>query len=100
MDFNSLFRKAVESGASDIHLQGGRRPIVRLHGALVRSEGAAVADEELRAQISRMLPEHLRGNVREELARGLDFSYADSEAGRFRCSAYCTLGQIGMTMRS
>jgi twitching motility protein PilT len=100
MDFNSLFRQAVESGASDVHLQAGRSPVVRRHGELVRIEGEPVAPAELHAQINRMLPRRPSGELSDEAAKGLDFSYTDSAAGRFRCSAYCTLGQLGMTMRS
>ena len=43
---------------------------------------------------------HLRGDVVAEAARGLDFSYTDPSAGRFRCSAYNTTGQPGVTMRA
>ncbi len=39
----------------------------------------------------------------EDLGRGaragLDFSYVLPAVARFRCSAYCTLGQLGVTMR-
>ena len=100
MDFNSLFKQAVESGASDIHLQAGRRPIVRRHGELVRTEEEPVAPTELHAQISRMLSGRVNGELTAEAAKGLDFSDTDPAAGRFRCSAYCALGELGMTMRS
>ena len=42
MDFRALFKKAVEAGASDIHLHGGRKPVLRVHGALVRIGTAPV----------------------------------------------------------
>jgi twitching motility protein PilT len=100
MDFRALFRQAVEDGASDIHLQGGRKPTVRLHGSLVRVDGNPLAAEDLHAQITEMLPHHLKGTVFAEAAKGLDFSFTDPTAGRFRCSAYYAVGQPGMTMRS
>jgi twitching motility protein PilT len=100
MDFEALFKKAAESGASDVHLQGGRKAILRLHGSLVRINAPPVTPEELIAQIDRMLPPHLKGNVLAEAAKGLDFSYTDPAANRFRCSAFCTLGRPGMTMRT
>src|SRR5262249_12778482 len=100
-DFHTLFRKAVAAGASDIHLQGNRRPIVRVHGNLIRFEPSAITSADLTAQIRRMLPEHLRNDpATADAARGIDFSYTDPEAGRFRCSAYNAAGQPGMTMRS
>ncbi len=100
MDYSALFKKAVESGASDVHLQGGRSPIVRLHGALVRIDTPPITSEDLKAQITRMLPGHLKEQMATEATRGLDFSYTDPAAGRFRCSAFYAVGQPGMTMRA
>ena len=37
IDFKALFRQAIEAKASDIHLQGGHAPILRVHGSLVRA---------------------------------------------------------------
>jgi twitching motility protein PilT len=99
-DFRALFKHAVEAGASDIHLHAGRRPVVRLHGGLVRVGDGPLASGELHAQITQMLPNHLKGQLSIEGARGLDFSYTDSALGRFRCSAYYAVGQPGVTMRA
>ena len=100
MDFPALFKKAVDSGASDIHLRAGRSAALRIHGSLVAQDGSPVTSEDLLSQLPRMLPEHLRGEVNGNLTGGLDFSYTDPAAGRFRCSAFKTLGRIGMTMRT
>jgi twitching motility protein PilT len=100
MDFKALFKKALEVGASDIHLQGGRKAIFRLNGGLVRVGAAPVTSEELNSQIVQMLPEHLKATALAEAAKGIDFSYTDPIAGRFRCSAYHAIGQPGMTMRA
>ena len=97
-----LFKKAIEAGASDIHLQGGRKVVFRVHGSFVRVGEGAITSEQLQAQIREMLPKHLKSAELEEVeaAKGLDFSFTDPEAGRFRCSAFMALGQPGMTMRS
>jgi len=100
MDFAALFKKAFEVGASDIHIRAGRNPALRLHGELVPVAGGAISAEELLAQVGRMVPEHLRSDVFAEAAKGLDFSYTDPAAGRFRCSAFKTLGRLGVTMRT
>src|SRR3954453_12652636 len=100
IDFKSLFKNAVERGASDIRLHGGRTPVLRLNGSLVRVGDGPVMPGELHAQITQMLPDHLKGQLSAEGAKGLDFSYTDSVAGRFRCSAYYAIGQPGVTMRS
>jgi twitching motility protein PilT len=100
MDFSGLFKKAFTSGASDIHLRSGRSPILRVHGSLLAAGDATITEEMLHSQIQRMVPQHLRGDVGAEAAKGLDFSYTEPGAGRFRCSAFKTLGRLGMTMRT
>jgi twitching motility protein PilT len=100
VDFKALFQKAVEAGASDVHLHGGRRAVLRVHGKLVRVGNDPITSGELHAQITQMLPDHLKGQLPVEAARGLDFSYTDPACGRFRCSAFYAVGQPGMTMRS
>ena len=100
MDFAALFRKAFEVGASDIHIRAGRNAALRLHGELVPVGGGAITPEELLAQIERMAPAHLRSGILDEAAKGLDFAYTDPAAGRFRCSAFKTLGRLGVTMRT
>jgi twitching motility protein PilT len=99
-DFKALFKKAVDSGASDIHLHAGRKPILRVHGSLTRVGDVPVAPGELHAQITQMLPDHLKGQLSVEGAKGLDFSFTDPASGRFRCSAYYAVGQPGVTMRA
>src|SRR5947209_17703735 len=102
IDFKALFKRAIDAGASDVHLQGGRVPTLRVHGDLVRTGLEAVGSEELKQQIGRMVPGHLKAafTAEAEALRGLDFSYTDAVAGRFRCSVFSALGEPGMTMRS
>jgi len=47
------------------------------------ADGALLTQEEMLAQLMQMVPEHLRGDVSAEAARGLDFSYTEPGAGRF-----------------
>ena len=45
MDLNGLLRRAVELGASDIHLKIGRPPVLRRDGALGELEDAEPLDD-------------------------------------------------------
>ena len=45
MDLNGLLRRAVELGASDIHLKIGRPPVLRRDGALGELEEAEPLDD-------------------------------------------------------
>jgi twitching motility protein PilT len=100
MDFSGLFKKAFESDASDIHIRAGRPANLRIHGDLVAAGEVPITSEELLAQLTKMVPEHLKGEIAAETVKGLDFSFTDPVAGRFRCSAFQTMGRIGMTMRT
>jgi twitching motility protein PilT len=100
MDFDALFKKAIEVGASDIHLVGGRKPIMRVHGTLIRHDSSPVSSMELQGQIARMLPENRRDTLESEAIKGIDFSYSHPQAGRFRCSAYRAVNEPAMTMRA
>src|SRR5687768_1848602 len=100
MDFPALFKQAVETGASDIHLRAGRTPSFRVHGELVSIDGAPITSDEFGEQLKRMVPAHMRDELATDSIKGLDFSFTDPAAGRFRCSAFKTLGRYGMTMRA
>jgi len=100
MDFKTLFKTAVDNGASDIHLLGGRKATLRMHGTLVRVDAPPISSQELFAQITGMLPTQLGTNLAASATKGIDFSFTDPAAGRFRCSAFYALGQPGLSMRA
>jgi twitching motility protein PilT len=103
MDFAALFKHAFDSGASDVHLRAGRPPALRMRGELVVPDGfgdAPITSDELLVQLRQMAPEHLRDDLGAHINAGLDFSYTEPSVGRFRCSAFRTLGRLGMTMRT
>src|SRR5688572_1639614 len=99
MDFPLLLRFAVDNDASDVHLQSGLPPCLRIGGILRSTSQPALPDEALRQFIASIAPARFQDNLDERLAAGLDFSYAPPNLTRFRCSAYRHLGHAGITMR-
>jgi twitching motility protein PilT len=99
MDFKALLSHAVEHGASDIHLQSAAIPMLRLAGRVQPVKGATVTRDELASFITSIAPPAAAKDVASAAMRGLDFAAVLPPAARFRCSAYCTLGQLGMVMR-
>src|SRR3954467_1806215 len=99
MDFQPLLRFAVEHDASDIHLQAGLSPNLRIGGILRATKQPALTDDEVRNFITEMVPKRFRESVEDRLSQGLDFSYAAPNLARFRCSAYRQLGEAGVAMR-
>src|SRR4051812_38977133 len=100
MDFDRLLRFAVEHDASDVHIQAGLPPHLRLGGHLKATDHPAVDDKELRGFIAAIAPPRFRDNLDDRLPGGVDFSYALPGGTRFRCSAYSHMSQAGISMRT
>jgi twitching motility protein PilT len=100
MDLNALLRRAVELGASDIHLKTGQPPVVRCDGALARLEEWPPLDEidiEVALQVvaltapARLAAFHETGE--------LDIAYQDECLPRFRVNAYRQRGTTSLALR-
>jgi twitching motility protein PilT len=99
MDFDQLIRFGVEQGASDVHLQTGAAPLLRISGQIRTVDAPPVAGPDLRQFILSikhgMTPEALN----EAMYEGLDFSYAIAGLSRFRCNVYSHMGSPALVMR-
>ena len=89
MDLNGLLMRAVELGATDIHLKLGQPPICRVDGDLNPMPDAPVFDDAALASvldtIGRRSPEKLQ---HFHDAGDLDIAYQDGDLPRFRVNAY------------
>ena len=88
----------VAEGGSDLHLTAGRRPIIRVDGALI----PLLQQPELTAQdmdgiIRSMLPPE-RMKVLEQ-DQSVDFAYSHGDKGRFRINGYVVQGVVAIAMR-
>jgi len=81
-----LLAKAVELGASDIHLKPDRDPYFRVSARLVESGFAPLTREDLEGIVKDMLPPHLAQTFQEE--HEADFSYEEEGIGRFRTNVF------------
>lgn len=99
MELQNLLRFAVENNASDIHVQSGLQPRVRIGGIIRQVNLPHVSDEETRKFIASIAPARMRDSLDDQLYRGMDFSYALEGLARFRCSAYRQLGVAGIALR-
>lgn len=61
MDFHLLLRFAVENDASDVHIQAGLRPSLRMGGHLRSTDEPPLTDESIRAFIAEIAPPRMRG---------------------------------------
>ncbi len=99
MDLTRLLKFAAEHDASDIHIQSGLKPILRMGGVIKPVDLPAVQDADLIEFIKSICPARFHDNIENRIIAGLDFSYALSGISRFRCSAYKQLGEYGISMR-
>jgi twitching motility protein PilT len=100
MELNPLLRRAVDLGASDIHLKVGVPPILRRDGALgPLEEYPIVTDrdaESVLAAVGKRSPERLEG-FKE--TGDLDIAYQDDDLPRFRVNAFRQRGHISLAFR-
>src|SRR5262245_7368786 len=99
MDLQQLLKFAVDNNASDLHLQAGSVPMLRIGGQIRFATIPPLDNEQVRNILVSLLPERMRARVDEAVISGLDFSHAAPELARFRCSAYSQLGRFGIVMR-
>jgi twitching motility protein PilT len=89
MDLNGLLMRAVELGATDIHLKLGQPPILRIDGDLGPMDDAPRFDEvalkSVLETVGRRYPEKLQHFAE---SGDLDIAYQDGELPRFRVNAY------------
>jgi twitching motility protein PilT len=100
MDLNELLRRAVESGASDIHLKLDRPPLVRRDGAITPLAGtepltAADLDAYLRT-VTTIAPQ--RYDLFHETG-DLDIAYTADGLPRFRVNAFRQRGATSFALR-
>ena len=97
-DINTLLHRAVELGASDLHLKVGSFPMARVHGHLKAvAEDAKLGHEDLVEMAASVMPAAHRQKFKD--AQEVDLAYSVPGLGRFRCNVFQQRGTIGMVMR-
>jgi twitching motility protein PilT len=86
MDIRSLLAKAVEAGASDLHLSAGTPPMLRLHGEMEPMDMPPATHDDVLAAIRSIMDEaqHAEYDERQEC----DFSFEIGGLARFRVNAF------------
>lgn len=98
LQLDSLLSRAIEAGASDLHLKAGRPPGLRINGHLAPIENVqsltAEDTSELAGQI--MTPAQ---RARLEQHTEVDLAYEVPGLARFRANVFRQRGQVGMVLR-
>src|SRR3989440_12172167 len=100
MELNPLLRRAVELGASDIHLKVGVPPILRRDGSLGPLEGAPlVADRDVEAVLEIVGKRAPRRLAAFGETGDLDIAYPEADLPRFPVNAFRQRGHISFAFR-
>jgi len=98
LKIENLLDEVLKRNASDLHLQVGLPPMLRIDGALKPVSGAeALVEETLENLVFSLLDK----DQKEILLRGkeFDFSFAFGDLGRFRVNAFHERGNIAAALR-
>ena len=93
-----LLDEVIKKKASDLHLQVGLPPMLRVDGSLVAVNGADALDEEaVESLVFAVLDEDQKQILLKD--KEFDFSFAYGDLGRFRVNAFHERGNIAAAMR-
>ena len=95
---NDLLLTTAQQNASDLHLAVGRRPTLRIDGALVPLQKEAILTPEAAKELvfALLTPEQKENFLRE---REVDFAYAFEDKARFRINVFYQRGYEAAALR-
>ena len=96
-EMNDLLELVVDQGASDLHLQVGQPPTLRLSGGMVPIDGPALTPADTEKLMLSITPDNHQQNVK--LNGGSDFGFAFLEKARLRVSVLKSKGNYGLVLR-
>jgi twitching motility protein PilT len=93
-----LLEEVIKKKASDLHLQVGLPPMLRVDGALLPVTGTDILDEEaIEALIFAILDDDQKQILLKD--KEFDFSFAFGDLGRFRVNAFHERGNLAAALR-
>ena len=93
-----LLEEVIKKKASDLHIQVGLPPMLRIDGALVAVTGAdALSEEAVETLVFAILDEDQKQILLKD--KEFDFSFAFGDLGRFRVNAFHERGNIAAALR-
>jgi twitching motility protein PilT len=94
---NDLLELVVEQNASDLHLQVGQPPTLRLSGSMTPIDGPDLTPADTELLMQAITPDNHISAVK--LNGGTDFGFAFGAKARFRVSVLRSKGYYGLVLR-
>ena len=92
-----LLELTVEQNASDLHLQVGQPPTLRMSGSMMSIDGPPLTPTDTEALMKAITPEAHLANVK--LNGGADYGFSFGDKARFRVSVLRAKSQFGLVLR-
>jgi len=96
-DMNDLLELVVDQKCSDLHLQVGIPPTLRLRGSMTPIDGPVLTPDDTEKLMLAITPDAHVQNVK--LNGGTDFGFAFKDRSRFRVSVLKAKGNYGLVLR-
>lgn len=96
-EMHDLLELMLDQGASDLHLQVGQAPSLRLHGSMVPVEGPPLKADDTLALMQAITSDTMQDRLKR--SGGADFGFAYMDRARFRVSVLKAKGYYGMVLR-
>jgi twitching motility protein PilT len=94
----NILEECIRRNASDIHIQVGLKPMLRVDGILVALENYPVLGQEMIEQLVFAVVDEDQKNLLLK-DKEIDFSFAFGELGRFRVNAFHEKGNLAAAFR-
>jgi twitching motility protein PilT len=98
MDMQRLLKAAIQFNASDLHIQVGSPPTVRVDGTMVGINQPALSEQEIQELVGQIADKSQRDRIETE--RSWDFSYFIPELARFRINIFYEQGRLCLVARA
>jgi len=97
--FKKLLVAAIHKGASDIHLQVGASPMLRINGELLKVKYHPLTPVETQAIVDEILSQTIIQSSASAISE-LDVAYSVEGHGRFRANIYRQRGSYNIVLRA
>ncbi len=92
-----LIESVIANNASDLHLNSGDKPSLRIDGALKKVDYPTLTGKDVMELVEPLLSERQLKRLKEQ--GEVDGMYAFNERARFRFNIYKTLGELSAALR-
>ena len=97
-DILDFLKKAVTIGASDVHLQIGEHPSIRVGGKITKIDMPPLDEDDIECAYRAIIPPHFMDKL--DGIFDLDFAYEIQGVSRFRVNLNRQLGKFALVIRA